>query len=206
MKKKIVFSVFAFVFLSGIGFSQIQFGARVSGSMTNITEVHSWSKARGGFQLAVMARIPVTGNDILFFEPEVNFSTQGEFDQPVITDDFGQIKHEKQKVFMTFINIPLNFKLYFTDSDDEFFALGGPYLGIMVNKNIESKPYPTEAGRNKFNSFDFGASLGFGYSIGRQLEFSLRYSYGLADMVSNDYAKKTNSTSILNLGVAYVFE
>ncbi|MBW7871401.1 MAG: hypothetical protein H3C39_10095 [Flavobacteriia bacterium] len=47
--------------------------------------------------------------------------------------------------------------------------------------------------------------MGFGFSIKRRLEFSLRYSYGLADQVSNDYAKKTNSTSVLNLGVGFLF-
>lgn len=206
MKKKIVLSALVFIALTQLGFTQIQFGARVSGSMTNITEVHSWSKSRAGFQIAVLAVVPVTGNDILFFQPEINLSTQGEFDQPELFDDFGNKKHEKQKVFMTHINVPLNFKLYFTDSDDEFFAVGGPYIGFLINKNIEDKPFPTEAKRNEFNSFDFGATLGLGYSIGREFEFSVRYSYGLADMVANDYANKTNSTSILNIGFAYIFQ
>lgn len=201
MRNKIALALILSIFFTEFGFSQIRFGVRASGSMTNITEVHSWSKSRGGFQLAAFTLIPISYNDLFYFQPEINLSAQGEFDQPITDEGL----REKQKVFLTYINIPLNFKLYFTDAEDEFFAVGGPYLGYQIMKNIESKDFPTEAERNNFNKFDLGATLGVGYSINRQLEFSLRYSYGLMDQVSNDLANRTNSTSILNLGVSFIF-
>jgi hypothetical protein len=201
MKTKIALALIIGLFFTELSFSQIRFGVRGSISMTNITEVHSWSKSRGGFQLAALSLIPITHNDILFFQPEINFSAQGEFDQPITNEG----KRERQKVFLSYINVPLNVKVYFTDAEDEFFALGGPYFGFQIGKNIESKDFPTEAERNHFNTFDMGATLGVGYSLNRQLEFSLRYSYGLLDQVSNDLANRTNSTSILNLGISFIF-
>ncbi|MBW7871400.1 MAG: PorT family protein [Flavobacteriia bacterium] len=141
MRNKIALALIISIFFTEFGFSQIRFGVRAGGSMTNITDVHHWSKSRGGFQLAVLTLIPISNNDILYFQPEINLSTQGEFDQPITDEGF----YEKQKIFLTYINVPLNLKLYFSDSEDEFFAVGGPYIGFLLNKSIEQKNFPTEA-------------------------------------------------------------
>lgn len=201
MKHRKFYCFFVIFFIASISYSQVRYGIRASGSITNLTKVHAYSKSRGGFQIAFLSQIPFSNNDIFFFQPEINYSAQGEFDQPYATN--GQ--QEKQKVFLNYINVPLNFKVYFTDSEDEFFAVGGPYIGFLISKSIELRDYPTEAENNKFNTFDFGLTLGVGFSLNRQLELSLRYSYGFADQVSNDPAKTKNSTSILNLGASFIF-
>lgn len=201
MRNSLALFILVFIFFTGSGCAQIQYGVRVSGSSTNISEVHEWSKSRAGFQIAGLALISVTDNYILFFQPEINFSAQGEFNMPY--DPSGN--QIKQKVFMSYINVPLNMKLYFSDAADEFFAIGGPYVGFVVSKKIDSLPFPNEAEHNEFNTFDFGVSFGLGYSLNRKVEFSARYSYGLSDQVANDYVNKTNSTSIINLGISYFF-
>ena len=198
--KKIIFTAIICLVFAEIGQAQIRFGARVSGSMTNITDVHSNSRSRGGFQVGALGLIPITNNDILFFQPEINYSAQGEFDYHERSDG-----NYKQKIFLSYINVPLNMKLYFTDADSEFFVLGGPYLGFMVADNTEALDYPNEAEDNEYSGFDFGVSLGVGFSLNRQFEASLRYSYGLVDQVKNDWAQSNNHTSILNLGVSYFF-
>ncbi|HUH34841.1 MAG TPA: porin family protein [Moheibacter sp.] len=201
MKNKLLLSAFLCFMFMELGFAQMRFGARVSGSMTNITNVHSYSKSRGGFQVAAMAMIPITNDDLLFFQPEINYSAQGEFDQPKRPDKTSV----KQKVFTNFINVPLNMKMYFTDAQSEFFALAGPYLGFKVSEKTDVYDFKTEADDNEYAGFDFGVNIGIGYSLQRQVEFSLRYSYGLVDQVKNDAANKSNNTSILNLGVGYFF-
>ena len=201
MNKKLFLSTLICFLLADLAYSQIRIGGRLSGSMANITDVHSYSKSRGGFQVGVFGLIPITNNDILFFQPEVNFSAQGEFDQPRRSNG----SYEKQQIFLNYINVPLHAKLYFTDAESEFFVEGGPYLGFKIGENIEDVGYPTEAGNNEFSSFDFGATLGVGFSLNRQFEASLRYSYGLVDQVPNDAANASNSTSILNLGISYIF-
>lgn len=197
--KKIIFTAIICLVFAEIGQAQIRFGARVSGSMTNITDVHGNSRSRGGFQVGALGLIPITNNDILFFQPEINYSAQGEFDQPRRPNG----TYERQRIFLNNINIPLHMKVYFTDAQSEFFAEGGPYLGFNIGKNIQDVGYPNEASNNEFNSFDFGATLGIGFSLNRQFEASLRYSHGLVDQVKNDAMDAANYTSILNLGVSY---
>ncbi len=199
--KRILFAAIICLVFAEVGQAQIRIGARLSGSMTNITDVHSYSKSRGGFQVGAFGLIPITNNDILFFQPEINYSAQGELDQPRRPDG----SSIRQKIYLSYINVPLHAKLYFTDAESEFFVEGGPYFGFKIGESIEDVGFNTEAGNNTFNSFDFGASLGVGFSLNRQFEASLRYSYGLVDQVADDAANSNNHTSIINLGVSYIF-
>src|SRR5690606_18472925 len=198
--KKIVFATIICLIFTEIGQAQIRFGVRASGSMTNITDVHANSRSRGGFQVAALARIPSTNNDILFFQPEVNYSAHSEYDEHNRPEG-----REKQKIFVSNINVPLHVKLYFTDAESEFFAEGGPYLGFNIGQKTDKMGYSTEADDNEYSAFDFGATLGIGFSLNRQIEASLRYSYGLVDQVKNDALNTNNHTSILNLGISYFF-
>lgn len=195
--KFILIAIFSF-FFAGLSQAQIRFGARAAGSITNITDVHANSKSRGGFQIGVTALIPITNNDILFFQPEIQYSAQGEFDQYFRSDgDY------KQKVFVNMINVPLFAKLYFTDADSEFFVEGGPFFGIQIGDKTDKFDFPTAADANEYSGFDFGAGIGVGYSLNRNVEFSIRYLYGLVDQVKNDPINSSNKTSNLNFGISY---
>lgn len=201
MKNKVFLSILLTVVVFELGFSQVRFGLRGSAGITNITNVHQESKSRTGFQIGVSALIPILNNDILFFEPEINYSAQGEFYVPSKIYPGA----DKQKIFMDYINIPLNAKLYFSDAENELFAVLGPYVGFKVGDTIERINKPTEMDDYKYNSFDMGATIGFGYSFNRSLEISIRYYYGFVDQVENDAVDKNNSTSNLNFGVSYIF-
>lgn len=195
MKAKLIIATILFLVFVQFGLSQVKYGARISGGMTNITEVNDYSAARAGFQFGGLVQIPLNQNGkIWFFQPEINYSLQGEFNNTRYQDGTKQ----KHKRFVNYLNIPLNAKLYFTDSDTEFFALAGPYIGFKLGDNYE-------ASSAELASFDFGLNAGIGYSINREFEFSLRYAYGLVDQVKNDWGDKTNSNSVLNLGFAYFF-
>lgn len=200
-KLLLVAAIFCFL-LPEIGHSQVRYGARASGSMTNITIVHSISKSRVGYQLGGFALIPIGNNDIVFFQPEVNYSAQGEYNMHPREDK----SRLKQKVFLSYINVPLNAKAYVSDAVSDFFVELGPYLGFKVGENVESYDFGTEPDDEEFNSFDFGVNLGVGFSFNRKVELSARYSYGLVDMVENDTKDAVNHTSILNFGVSYIFQ
>jgi len=200
MKKQFLF-FFLFLFLiSNPLEAQVRFGARASASITNITVAHSISKSRTGFQVAALGLIPIGNNDRFFFQPEINYSAQGEYN--VHPDKDGDID---QATFVSFINVPLNMKIYLSEAESEFFAEIGPYIGFKVGDKIEKFDFPTEPDDESFSSFDFGLGAGAGYSFNRQWEFSIRYSYGLVDQVKNDAADANNHTSILNFGVSYIF-
>lgn len=203
MKGKLFLLIVSFFLFSEISNAQIRYGARLSGSMTNITNVHHSSQSRMGMQVAAIGLIPISNNDIFFLQPEVNISFQGEYNNPIHPE---KLTRKKQKLFSTFINIPVNAKVYFSDADSEFFAIGGPYLGIRIGGNIEKLDYPTESDDYDYTGFDLGGTLGIGYSLNRQIEFSVRYSYGLLDQIKNDIRNESNSTSILNLGISYIFD
>lgn len=196
MKAKLIVAAIIFTMFTQFGISQIKYGARVSGGVTNITELNDYSRVRPGFQFGGLVQIPLKSEGkIWFFQPEINFSLQGERNNTKYQDG----SREKHKRFVNYLNIPLNAKFYLSDSETEFFALAGPYIGFKISDNFEGVNDPD------LSSFDFGFNAGIGYSISRQYEFSLRYAYGLVDQVKNDWSDKTNSNSVFNLGFAYFF-
>ncbi len=200
MKKQLAYA-FIFLFLtSNLLEAQVRFGARGSASITNITVAHSISKSRTGFQIAALGLIPIDNNDQFFFQPEINYSAQGEFNVHPHPD--GDID---QKTFLSFINIPLNMKAYLSEAESEFFAEFGPYIGFKIGENIEKFDFPTEPDDEEYSSFDFGLGIGFGYSFNREFEVSVRYSYGFVDQVKRDAADDKNHNSVLNFGVSYIF-
>lgn len=201
MKRKISFAVLLCMLLAGTGFSQIDFGVRGAVSRTNITDIHKHSKSRIGYQIAVLSRIPITDNYILYFQPEIQYSAQGEFERPFDEN----MERVSQKAFFSFINIPLNLKVYLSDAEDTFFITGGPFLGFMLDKEIEVKVPGMDTDLSKYKTFDFGVGLGVGLSFHRKLEGSLRYSYGLTDLALYERKNKMNSSSNLNLGLTYFF-
>lgn len=200
MKKQFVFISLFFFLISTFLEAQVRFGGRASMSITNLTAAHSTSKSRAGFQIGAIGLIPIDYNDQFFFQPEINYSAQGEYNVHPHQD--GDID---QKTFVSFINLPLNMKAYLSQADSEFFAELGPYIGFKVSDKIEKFDFHTEPEDEKFSSFDFGVGLGFGYSFNRELEISIRYAYGFVDQVENDAADATNHNSILNFGVSYIF-
>lgn len=200
MKKQILLTSLLVFLISNLVEAQIRFGVRGSASITNITVAHSTSKSRTGFQVAALGLIPIDNNDQFFFQPEINFSAQGEYNVHPHPD--GDID---QKTFVNFINVPLNMKAYLSEAENEFFAEFGPYIGFKIGDNIEKFDFPTEPDDEEFSSFDFGLGLGLGYSFNREVEISVRYYYGFVDQVKRDAADDNNHTSILNFGVSYIF-
>src|SRR5690554_6503307 len=96
MKSKLFLLIVSFFFFSEVGNAQIRYGARLSGSLTNITLLHAQSQSRMGMQIAAIGLVPVSNNDIFFIEPEINISLQGEYDNPIYR---AKNIRKKQKIF-----------------------------------------------------------------------------------------------------------
>src|SRR5690606_2871364 len=184
--------------------AQVRIGLRGSVSITNLTKAHSISKSRTGFQFGALGLIPLDRNDQLFFVPEIQYSMQGEYNvhQPTKPTDYPEEKDIK--TFSGNINLPLNFRYYISSLESDFFIEGGPYLGFLIDENIE-RIENTEPFDEEMAGFDFGLNLGGGYSFNRSFEISLRYYYGFPDQVKHDAADAINHNSILNFGLSYVF-
>lgn len=192
MKKQIVLACLFFFALCTLAEAQVRYGAKIGGNYTNLRLVHRESEPRIGGQIGGLALIPIDNNDMFFVQPEVVYSMQGEYWKTGST---------KTNVFLNYINVPVMAKLYISNQEDEFFVEAGPQFGFKIGDDVER----LEAAEQKFKSFDFSVGLGFGYSLNRDVEFNLRYNYGLVDSVEKDAEDNVNNTSQLSFAVAYIF-
>lgn len=202
MKIQIVISGIIALFISNFVSAQsyLKYGVRGSVGLTNLTEVHNGSESRTGLQISGVIGIPIDANEQFIFQPEITLSGQGE--RSVYKTPDGNVD---QKIFFTFINVPLNLKAYLFNLESNFFVEFGPFIGFKIGENVTEFNYAVETDSETYNSFDFGVGAGVGYSFNRKLEFTVRYSLGLTDMVENDFSGKTNQSSNLNFGLTYFF-
>ncbi len=185
--------------LSTLSFAQIEFGVKGGAGLSNTTIVHGVSKERIGFLGGAVAKYQLTTkNEKNYLQVELLYSNQGEFS---LKEEGGQ----KYKAFLNYINVPIMYKYYFDDQGKDFFVEGGPQLGFKVSEKFdEGEP---ESENNIPKSFDLAVNIGGGYSINREIEFNLRYQYGLIDTYDyNRWNNGNNRSSLLSLAVTYYFK
>ena len=185
--------------VSTLSFAQIEFGVKGGVGISNTTIVHGISKNRFGFTGGVVAKYQLTTkNENHYLQAEVLYSNQGEFS---LAKEGGT----KYKAFLNYINVPIMYKYYFDDQGKDFFVEAGPQFGFKVSEKFdEGEPERTN---NVPKSFDFAFNIGGGYSINRQIEFNLRYQYGLIDTYDyNRWDNGKNRSSLLSLSAIYFFK
>ena len=180
-----------------IAFSQVRYGIKGSLTYTNISNVHWESQSRKAFAIGGFAQIPLTSDELFYFQPELVYSLQGEKDKG---QSHGQAEYVNVDYYQSYINIPLMFRAYFSEAESEFFAELGPELGFLVyqkNKDLDIKNY------SKPSTFNLSGGIGAGFSLLRKYEISARYNYGMIDAYK-DYPR-TNRTSVATITLAYIF-
>ncbi|MDO5511091.1 MAG: porin family protein [Weeksellaceae bacterium] len=195
--KKILFSALMLVF-AGWATAQITYGPKAGLNITNLTDIHGDSGPRYGFYAGGFASIPIGQNDQFYFQPELLYSQQGEKNESENVDELYKLDY---------LQIPLLFKAYFSENDTEFFGVFGPQVGFLINSSVDTGGRPQHGGHvnDEYRNIDVGVTAGLGFSYNRQIEFDVRYFYGLMDVVPNDARGHHNRTSILSLGFAYRF-
>ena len=181
-----------------IAFSQVRYGVKGSFTYTNVSIIHWESQSRKAFAIGGFAQIPLTNDELFYFQPELIYSLQGEKDKG---QSHGQAIPVNVDYFQNYINIPLMFRAYFSEAESEFFAEIGPELGFLVyqkNKDLDIKNYYA-----KPSTFNLSVGLGAGFSLLRKYEISARYNYGMTDTYK-DY-KGQNRTSVATITLAYIF-
>lgn len=183
--------------LSTCAFGQLQFGVKAGAGLSNTTVAHGISKERFGFLAGGVAKYQLLDRrEDHYIQAEILYTNQGEYS----VDHDGK----KYKAFINYINVPIMYKYYFDDQGKDFFIEAGPQLGFKVSDNID--PAGPEFTNHTVKSFDFALNAGVGFSLDRQYEFNLRYSYGLLDTM--DYVRwdnGNNRTSYLTLAITYFF-
>lgn len=194
-KIKFVLLFSSFFLLTQFVEAQIRYGAKAGVNISNITLVNGVSKSRTGMNAGVLALIPLDNNDQFYIQPEILYSNEGEYLG-------GKNGLDKYKNYLDFIKVPILAKAYLSEAENEVFAELGPYFAFKISEKIDGLDNPN--GGQKFNSFDFGFSLGVGFSLNRQFEIGARYSFGIVDMVKNDWENKSNHNSVLSFGLSYI--
>jgi hypothetical protein len=190
-------SVLIFLLIPILSYSQIRFGLRGSLQNSNVSKIHKESSSRIAGSVGVLAQIQLDDYNRFFIQPEISYSLQGEKDKVKLSGNT-----TKAKFYQNYINIPVYFRAYFSESESEFFTEIGPQLGLLISqkdKELEKKRY----GSNPKN-FDASISIGLGYSIIRKSEFFIRYNYGFMDIY--DKLHEQQNTSVVSFGFAYIFD
>ncbi|GAB0156933.1 hypothetical protein CHRYSEOSP005_22010 [Chryseobacterium sp. Alg-005] len=222
MKKILLTSALALSTLSfaQIDFSSTRFGVTAGGNYSRVKNAHNPSGPRFAFHGGALALIPLGGDNQFYLQPEVLYYGAGETGK----DKDAKGADGYDAVYANnYLSVPVYFKGYFSEAESEFFGMVGPRFNFLLSQNVKnapaSRPYydpdvvdPTQPGvSGKAASFNFAIGVGVGYSYKRQLEFALKYDFG----VSNTYpdlsqekggTSKGKSEQVIGLSLSYIFQ
>lgn len=180
MKKLLLsaFAICAFAFTTNA--QEVTFGAKGGLNLSTIVGDASNVSYIIGAHIGGMAEISIS--DKFAVQPEVLFSMQG------AKDDYASLN-------MNYINLPVMAKYFVTE---EISIEAGPQIGVLM-----SAKYDGEDIKDGYSSLDYGLNFGAGYKMESGLNFSLRYSLGLANI--NDTDRVTNINAVMQASVGYFF-
>lgn len=185
-----IFIVLVTLLFSTSAFSQFsEFGVKAGLNMSNMTvEGNNDNTLKFGLNAGVFNKIYVT--DMFALQPELLYSSKGfqnVFNNEIVTD--GEINYN-----LNYIDLPV--KLVFYLADDFNFQLG-PYIGYLVNANVEvdnaelldfmQVDTQDDLDRDNFNALDFGLTGGLGFEFD-PLVVGFNYNLGLTQVAEEGKA------------------
>lgn len=206
--KKMFFVAALAVFGMNSADAQVSFGVKAGPQMTNlIGDGADELDSKIGFNVGGYANIRFS--EQLAFQPEVLFSQQGA--KVDYTETIAGATYEYDgKVNLSYINLPLMLKWYaYEGLNFEF----GPQVGFNVAGKFKETEkvsgtgtdldgtFETEGDIEDLETVDFGLNIGAGYELPMGLNFGIRYSHGLTDIIKDSDSKN----SVIALGVGYTF-
>lgn len=179
-----------------------RYGITAGPSMSRVNNAHNPSDTRYTFQAGGFVLIPVDRNDLFYVQPQIEYIGGGEV-------GLGDTKY-----FNEHLSLPVYFRAFFTEAENEFYALFGPKISFIVSQKIENPTVPEYAmdADGKAQALNFGVSGAIGFSYARKWELQLRYDAGLTDTYPNIYQPwdpetlKNKTQHNIVLGLNYVFD
>ena len=165
-----------------------QFGVKGGLNLSNMTiDGNDDSNLKAGLHVGVFNKIMIS--DAFAIQPELLYSSKGfqhVFNNEVITD--GEVNYN-----LNYIDLPV--KLVFYLADDFSFQLG-PYVGYLVNTNVEvdnaellndffEVDSQDDIDRDNFNAIDFGLTGGLGFEF-EPLVVGFNYNLGLSQVAKEN--------------------
>lgn len=209
MKKLIVKFFVATGFVAFLTTANAQIGVRIGANLANASVSDSEDatfKMRPGFSAGVFYQIK---SGSLTIQPEINFAQQGtKFELDILGTK------AETNFTMNYIQIPILVKYGFGDMEKlNFFVQAGPYLGMGIGKakgetcvgsDCETDETEYGSGEDQIKNPDFGAQLGAGVNINKNISVDVRYVLGLNNLVNGEEDSSWKNNAI-NIGVGYKF-
>lgn len=186
--KKIIIAIAVIVFSTVGAKAQTSFGLK--GGMTSSNLKFSGSgvnlslTSKIGFYAGAFAEVSVSENFAV--QPEVLYALLG----AKLNSD-----GDKYKIDLSYVNIPILAKY----KKDGFSAFVGPQIGILVS----AKDSDGSSTKNDYNSTDFSAIIGAGYTLMSGFGFDARYQIGLGNIAKNTDGQGTVKSNAFYVGVHF---
>ena len=206
--------IFTFLlFGSNLIAQEIDFGIKVGPNLSivsgDLTENYN---PRLGYHFGGFAEIEFS--DKFSFQPEILYNSMGFILDSSIESfqNFGEPGGDeisfKSAQRSNFLSIPLALKLRFNSRLALEFGPQGSFLLNSVSKLKEAQGFESNGDRNSVSGdfkFDYGAVLGFGYSLNNKMSLQLRYYHGFSDIFENRIDNFKNYHRALQLSFGYKF-
>ncbi len=214
MKKLILGAAFLCTAMASaqlVDFSQTRFGVTAGGNYSRVRNAHNPSGPRYTFQAGVLALIPISNDDMFYIQPELVYYGAGETGKDKAAK--GRLGYDAIYA-NNYISLPIYFKAYFSEAESEFFGMVGPRFSYLLNQKVTNALaiYTIEQ-KGKAAPFNFAIGAGVGYSYKRQLEFALRYDFGVNDTypdmkqsITGAKTEQGKSQQVLSATLSYIFE
>ena len=161
-------------------------GVKAGLNVSNLGGDSEDTESRFGYHAGVFYNLKI--NDVLGFQPEVVYSSQG-----AQSEDDSDLK-----IVYNYVNVPLMLKYYFTEN---FNIQGGPQFGFLTSAKAKYEDDDADL-KDFLETFDMGVGLGLGYEINK-LQFVARYNYGLTNTISDSGDEKFPNR-VIQVGIGYI--
>ncbi|MEL0644823.1 porin family protein [Olleya sp. Ti.3.14] len=198
MKKLFTIAAVAVLGMTGVNAQDINFGAKAGVNFATVGGDIEDVDARTSFHVGAVAEIMIS--DKFSVQPELMYSSQG-FGSEYSDEILGTTVNYEETLKLDYINLPVMAKYYVTEG---LSIEAGPQIGFLMSADYEfeasaggDSESESEDAKDDFKSIDFGFGAGIGYKLDNGLNFSARYTLGLAN-IAEDAEEGESDFSIQN--------
>lgn len=204
-----VFAVIAFVTSTN---AQVKLGVKAGANLAHMISSDEDIELENRLSFHFGGYLELLITDKFSIQPEMVYSGQGgKAEYSGIEEEMGftYTYSIKEKVRLSYLNIPVLFKFRATD---KFYIGGGPQMGLLLSAKTNVTSTFTGSGisestsgqmniKDELNQVDVSVLIGAGVEMENGLNFSVRYNYGLTDIAEeNDGDPVRNSVLQATLG------
>ncbi|WP_292948945.1 porin family protein [Olleya sp. UBA1516] len=206
MKKLFTIAAVAVLGMTSVNAQDINFGAKAGVNFATVGGDVEDVDARTSFHVGVVAEIMIS--DKFSVQPELMYSSQG-FGSEYSDEILGTTVNYEETLKLDYINLPVMAKYYVTEG---LSLEAGPQIGFLMSADYEfeasaggDSESESEDVKDDFKSIDFGFGAGLGYKLENGLNFSARYTLGLANIAEDAEEDFSIQNNVFQVSVGFFF-